>query len=275
MKKIYFNSLYQAQALAFQKQHRVQFKKFNLGNTYINLLDQEYYMDLTCNLDPRIHSINAFFTFFLIHDHSIDNIRGTGYSDLLWSSIDARTLYAGSLTESKRSFCGVQSKEFYPLSEFITINDLWPDKTDIRIKDKKTLRSRLSKPFIILGRKVINKLTRGWLFATPYKEILSRRRRGYATLMDELVKQDRQDLIALCEKYSAKSIFPLILRSVADCDPHRLMNMSADESIRYAMQIFYKHKYRMNIFEKFKNVYIPRVYEFAVIMSALHAKKKS
>lgn len=274
MKKYHYNSVYAGQAISFSEQHKVQFKKFKLEDTILKLLDDDEMFRMTTELDVKVHSINAFFTFFFVNDHSIDNIKKTGFSDILWYDIDARTLYAGCLTNEQRSFCGVQSKEFYPLCEFITHHDLWPDSIDIKINDRRKIKSRFKKTLIVLTRKVISKITRGKLFSTPYSELMARRKRGYATLIDELVKHDRQDLIDLCEKYDGKEMFPLVLRSVAECDPHRLMSMSADESIRYAMEKFYPNKYRRGLIEKFKTIYIPRTIEFALLMAALTRKNK-
>lgn len=269
----FLNSILSGQKISFEKQMNVSFKKTNIQDVILNLLDNDEVMKQTFTLEPKVHSINSFFTFFLNHDHCIDNTRNLGFSDLLWSDEDARLLYAGSISESMRSFCGMQSKEFYSLSEFITNNNLWPDHSDIRIKNSRRLKWRLLKPFIKCLRTGVKFLSRGKLCSVPYDQLINVECRGYRVLMRELARHQRNDLIALCEKYHADKTFPIIFRSVAECRPEKIMRITADESIILAMEKFYSNTYRKNILERVRKNYLPRTIEFANIMVGLLVKK--
>jgi hypothetical protein len=269
----HLNSILSGQKISFGKQMKVTFKKADIKKIIVDMLDVDEYMNQTLSLDPRIHSMNAFFTFFFIHDHCIDNSRNLGFSDLLWNDEDTRVLYAGFITESTRSFCGLQSKEFYPLCEFITNHNLWPDHSDIRVRKSKTLKGKIAKPFIKALRTGVKFITKGKLCSRPYDELLNKEVRGYKLIMNKIIGHQRIDLIDLCEKYNAKQTFPNVLRSVAECTPEKIMSVAADESLLLAMEKFYSNKYKKNILERIRDSYIPRTIEFANIMAGLMFKK--
>lgn len=217
--------------------------------------ENEQIKELTKSFDPAVHSINAFFTLFFVHDHCYDKRKHLGFCEILWRSEDARVVYAGtSETGDGREMlhCGFQSKEFYPLSLFMTEHDLWPDHSDIRLQKDKKLKGRLSRPLRKVLRKAIALLSKGRFCSTPYVD-KGKPVRGYKHLLEILEKHDRQDLIELCKKYSAgrfgEIAFPLALRSVAQYRPKRLMELSADDSLRLGMEAFYRGKYRRSIKE--------------------------
>ncbi|HEQ2037070.1 TPA: hypothetical protein VEP96_004813 [Pseudomonas aeruginosa] len=271
--RTYFNALYYKQEISFKQQFGFIRKVKNNAELIDELLENETLLNLTISLDPRIHSMNSFFTFFLVHDHSLDKLRNIGFSDLLWIDENSRLIYAGSLKEEERSFCGVQSKEFYSLCEFITEHNLWPDRSDLRKKHSRTIKGKVARPFKNSLRTLLRKATFGWLCKASYDDLIKGEVRGYKTILNALKTHHRQDLIDLCEKYSASSTFPLVLRSVAEVGPEKIMSLTADESILYAMEKFYSHKYKMNIFVKTKKVYIPKAVEVINVFSNILVKK--
>lgn len=217
--------------------------------------ENEQIRELTQTFDPSIHSINAFFTLFFVHDHCFDRSKELGFCEILWRSEDARVIYAGTSEvgdDREMLHCGFQSKEFYPLSVFMTEHDLWPDHSDIRLQKDKKIKGRLTRPIRKLIRKVIFVCSIGRFCSTPYVD-KGKPVRGYKHLLETLEKHDRQDLIELCKKYATgrfgEVIFPLALRSVADYRPKRLMSLSADDSLRLGIEAFYKGKYKRSIKE--------------------------
>ncbi|WP_372821381.1 hypothetical protein ACCE15_19145 [Pseudomonas parafulva] len=217
--------------------------------------ENETIRQLTNTFDPAVHSINAFFTLFFVHDHCYDRNKDLGFCEILWRSEDARVIYAGASEigdEREMLHCGFQSKEFYPLSLFMTEHDLWPDASDVRLQKDRKLKGRLTRPIRKLLRRAIAMLSNGRFCSTPYVE-KGKPVRGYKNLLSTLQKHGREDLIELCEKYNEGStgavVFPLALRAIADYRAKRLMSLSADESLRLGMEAFYKGKYKRSIQE--------------------------
>ncbi len=74
------------------------------------------------DLEPHIHSINAFFTCFIDYEHSGKdfNISGVETSDAL------AVMYFGATVNGELVNAGYQTKNLYKLAKFITERDLWP-----------------------------------------------------------------------------------------------------------------------------------------------------
>ncbi|EMG2881711.1 hypothetical protein V4100_000999 [Pseudomonas aeruginosa] len=263
------------QSKIFENSFNVDLKNSSFEQILIDTLEDDRIFEMTTNLDPQVHSINAFFTLFFIHDHCYDKTRLLGYDYTLWNDPMARAVYAGvNDDDGGLLHCGMQSKEFYPLSEFITANNLWPDRSDIRIKRDNSMRGRLAKPFKKLLRTGVAKLSRGRFCSTPYNPTKVQAR-GYKAILDAIALHQRQDLLELCEKYSdgrfGKVIFPYALRSVAEYGPDHLMSIGADNALRLGMEAFYKGKYKRGLKEKS----IPKIRYFLDILIGLIKTKST
>ena len=71
--------------------------------------------------DHRIYALNAFFTALIDYEHSGKDLKINN----LHCSVDAALLYFGSTNDGDIQNLGVQTKAIYPLTEFITNNNLW------------------------------------------------------------------------------------------------------------------------------------------------------
>lgn len=78
--------------------------------------------------DCQIYAINAFFTALIDYEHSGKDLKLVN----LHRNVDAALLYFGSSYEDQIQNIGVQTKAIYPLTEFITKNQLWAKITKTR-----------------------------------------------------------------------------------------------------------------------------------------------
>lgn len=234
-------------------------------------LDKEEMFDMVMTLDPKVHSINSFFTFFLINEHSkfIDKLNGNEAF---------RMAFAGYCDDAGENllFAGYQKKDFYEFCEFVTEHDLWPDKTDVR---NRRIQSRgfISRNVVNYARKGVCKISKG-RFCKPYdSSILSKPVRGFRLIVDELHKAGRQDLIDVCllnSKSTLKeSIYPMVLRTIADCDPQRLMNMGGDKAVKEAIKIYYRDKFKLTFIQKLIRIYIPKLIGVIFVFTKLFKPK--
>lgn len=268
-----FNANIIKQEMNFEKYFKISFRKKRLEDLIVSSLDNEEVFNMTISLDPKVHSINAFLTFFFIHDHHSDKKSNTGFSKLLWTDENSRILYAGSQKDGQLIHCGFQSKEFYPLSEFITQHDLWPNIEDIQLKRAATIKGRCFSPFKKLLRMMVRILSAGRFFKPAGNVSNGKQPRGYSSILEALKTHGRHDLIDLCEKHSRSvvgdSLFPMVLRSVAENNPQRLMEVGADNAIILAMETFYSGRYKRNVLQR----YIPKLKEFGLTLAGLLVRK--
>lgn len=78
--------------------------------------------------DYQIYALNAFFTALIDYEHSGKDLKLVN----LHRNVDAAVLYFGSSHKGQIQNLGVQTKAIYPLTEFITKNDLWAEITKTR-----------------------------------------------------------------------------------------------------------------------------------------------
>lgn len=89
---------------------------------YIDELDRKAFeknLNTVFNLD--VFSINAFFTALIDFEHSGSDMN----LNSLHNNQEQRWLYFGVTYENQMSVYGLQTKNLYPLCEFITVNNLW------------------------------------------------------------------------------------------------------------------------------------------------------
>lgn len=234
-------------------------------------LDTQEMKDMVETFDPKVHSINCFFTFFVINEHKL-------IADKLYHNATFRMAFSGYCddTTGKLLFAGYQNKEFYEFCLFLTEHDLWPDKTDVK---NRLIQSRgfISRNLINLARMGVRKISKG-RFCKPYdSSVYTKPVRGYRLIIDELHKAGRQDLIDICllnSKSSLKeSIYPMVLRTIADIGPENIMNLGAEQAITEALRIYYKERFRMSFLKKLIKVYIPKIIEIIFVFTRLFKTK--
>lgn len=234
-------------------------------------LDTQAMKDMVETFDPKVHSINCFFTFFIINEHKL-------IIDKLCHSHAFKMAFSGYCndTTGKLQFAGYQNKEFYEFCLFLTEHNLWPDKTDVK---NRLIQSRgfISRNLINFVRMGVRKISKG-RFCKPYdSSVYTKPVRGYRLIINELHKAGRQDLIDVCllnSKSSLKeSIYPMVLRTIADIGPEKIMNLGAEQAITEAMRIYYKERFRIGFFKKLIKVYIPKTIEVVLVFTRLFKTK--
>lgn len=237
----------------------------------INDLDTQEMIAMVETFDPKVHSINCFFTFFVINEHKL-------IADKLFYNETFRMAYSGYLDKQneKIQFAGYQNKEFYEFCLFLTEHNLWPDKSDVK---NRLIQSRgfITRNLINFVRMGVCKISKG-RFCKPYESsVWTKPVRGYRLIINELHKAGRQDLIDVCllnSKSSLKeSIYPMVLRTIADIGPDKIMNLGAEKSIGEAIQIYYKERFRMSFIKKLIRVYIPKTIDFVFVFTRLFKTK--
>jgi hypothetical protein len=234
-------------------------------------LDTQEMKDMVEAFDPKVHSINCFFTFFLINEHK--NI-----IDKLYYNETFRMAFSGYCddTTGNLQFAGYQNKEFYEFCLFLTEHDLWPDKTDVK---NRLIQNRgfITRHFVNFVRMGVYKMSKGRFCKAYDSSAYTKPVRGYRLIIDELHKAGRQDLIDVClnnSKSSLKeSIYPLVLRTIADIGPEKIMNLGAEQAITEAIRIYYKERFRMGFIKKLIKVYIPKIIEFVFVFTRLFKTK--
>lgn len=233
-------------------------------------LDKPEMQQLIDSMDSKIQSINCFFTFFVINEHKL-------IVDKLYHNETFRMAYSGYCDDETKKilFPGYQNKEFYEFCKFVTEHNLWADETDIK---NRIIQSRgfISRNFVRFSRKAVHFISRG-KYCKPYDKSVFKPIRGYRNIIEELNKAGRQDLIDVCIHNSKsqlkESIFPMVLRTIADIGPEHLMNIGAENSIKIAMDIYYKDRYRFGFTKRLVRVYIPKMVGVALVFSRLFKGK--
>lgn len=101
-----------------------RFKKESVYDRQLKRLSEALQKDF----DPKIFALNAFFSALIDYEHSGKDFKLKN----LHESVDAAVLYFGSTNSDGIQNLGSQVKHIYPLTAFITQNDLWAN-----IKKKK------------------------------------------------------------------------------------------------------------------------------------------